>query len=204
MGGHPKWHAAAEYGPSDPASGVAPNDAARRAIAAVLGKWVLEPQPELGRPEPVDAADGRGASGWIPVLEWMGDQTAGELFTILGWEVLRRLGTSAAALVDRIKREDKAEIQVSLGMAVLLAIAHVQGGGEPGPLHVEVAEETTTLARREPGESNYVGYEPWIVLLVSRRTRYVVVVTSNGDIAGSLAVPMSEAEVHYLPFEWPK
>jgi hypothetical protein len=89
-------------------------------------------------------------------------------------------------------------------MAVLLAIAHVEGTGESGPLQVETADETTTIAGREPSESNYVGYEPWIVMLVSRSTRYIVVVTPNGEIAGSLAIPMSEAEVHYLPFEWPE
>lgn len=88
-------------------------------------------------------------------------------------------------------------------MAVLLAIAHVHASGELGPLRVEAAEETTTIAGRTPSERNYVGYEPWIVLLVSRTTRYLVIVSANGDIAVSLAVPMSDAEVHYLPFDWP-
>ena len=48
---------------------------------------------------------------------------------------------------------------------------------------------------------NYVGIEPWIVFLVDVRAqvRYVVAVSSDGQIMGSVRMPFQKLEAYYYP-----
>jgi hypothetical protein len=76
---------------------------------------------------------------------------------------------------------------------------------EEDELLLEAAEEPSAIAGRATMEPNYVGLEPWVVLLRSQdaRTRYVVVVEAHGGILGCLKTPMNEWEslYFYLPDE---
>lgn len=61
-------------------------------------------------------------------------------------------------------------------------------------LHVEAVQEPSVLGGRPPSELSYTGLEPWIVSLVngSRKTRYVLVVSPEGDIEGCITAPAGE------------
>ncbi len=86
---------------------------------------------------------------------------------------------------------------VSRGLAATLAMEHVfETTDETEVLHVEVVQEPSVLGGRPPSETSYTGLEPWIVSLVngSRRTRYVLVVSAEGDIEGCILVAAGEFE----------
>lgn len=72
--------------------------------------------------------------------------------------------------------------------------------GEEDELVLEAAEEPSAIAGWPTPEPNYVGLEPWVVLLRSRdaRTRFVVVVESHGEILGCMKTPMNEFESLYF------
>ncbi len=66
---------------------------------------------------------------------------------------------------------------------------------------LEAVEEPSSIAGRESPEMNYVGIEPWIVFLVDVRAqvRYVVAVSSDGQIMGSVRMPFQKLEAYYYP-----
>lgn len=172
-------------------------DVARTAFSTLVGPWIMESHPELGEGRLVDGAVGRGAAGWMPVLEWFLEISAAGVVGAAAWEAVRHASREARAVLDRIRGESKARFYVSRGLAALLAVEDVtQSGSEAGPLDIEAVEEPWTIGGDPPPEWNYVGVEPWIVLLVNRdRTaRYVVVVRPDGTIAGRLRVEMGEFE----------
>ena len=72
--------------------------------------------------------------------------------------------------------------------------------GQEGDLLLEAAEEPSAIAGQPTQELNYVGLEPWIVLLRSQDglTRFVVIVEAHGEILGCLMAPMNEWERHYF------
>lgn len=171
-------------------------DYARTAIATELGKSWLGPDPDLGKVNVLDGVQGRGAAGWIPVLEWLGLHAAGGLVG-LGASQAARAGIRR--LRERLRQAKAAQHRplVSRGLAAALAMEHVfEETDETQVLHVEFAHEPSVLGGRPPTEPSYTGLEPWIVCLVngSRRMRYALVVSAEGDVEGSIAVAAGEFE----------
>jgi len=175
---------------SETRSGVAED-----AIASDLGEEWLASDAALGAVTVVDGVRGRGAAGWIPVLEWLGLQVAG-----LG--VAEALRTGIRRVRDKIN-EAKAKdhrVLVSRGLAALLAMEHVfETTNETEVLNVEFAQEPSVLGGRPPSETSYTGLEPWIVSLVngSRRMRYVLVVSPEGEIQGMAAAEAGKLDPMY-------
>lgn len=167
---------------------------AASAIVQALGAWALEEDALLGRPRAIDGTVGRGAAGWVPVLEWLGD-AAGQALVDLA------LAAAAARLIARLRRAGegsrRAPIYVSRGMAAALAADHIarQHAGD-NRLEIEAVEEPSAIAGRPVSELSYVGAEPWLVLARSRggRARFYVVVAPDGSIVGVLRTPLLEWE----------
>lgn len=169
-------------------------DAARLAIGSELGEDWLQPDPDLGKVKALNGSHGRGASGWIPVLEWLGLQAAGGIVG-LGAAEGARAGIRRIREKIREARQDDHRPLVSRGLAAFLAMEYVfENTEEREVLHVEVAQEPSVLGGRPPSETSYTGLEPWIVSLVNgpRKTRYVLVVSPEGDIDGCITAAMGE------------
>ncbi len=66
-------------------------------------------------------------------------------------------------------------------------------------LNVEFVQEPSVLGGRSPSETSYTGLEPWIVSLVngSRRMRYVLVVSAEGEIQGLVTAKAGELDPIY-------
>jgi hypothetical protein len=176
---------------------------AEEIVRSDVGDWILAEQPELGAAAAVDGSQGRGASAWIPVVQWLGEAIANNVVDI-------SVGYALAKTVSRLKdwantrnTEGKpGRFNVSRGAAAALAAADVaEQFGEEGPLEVEAVEEPSNIAGQPATEFSYVGLEPWIVLLrnMIEQVRYVIVVLPDGSIAGRLRVPFLEFEAGYLP-----
>ena len=173
-------------------------DAPRLAVTRVYGPAVLEDDEVLGRPEALSGTTGRGAEAWAILLLWAAAGIVGGAAWDLTKGVARRL---RERLNDAAPHSGHAFTAVSAGTAALLAIAHVLAAyaDEEGPLDVEAIEDTLTLRGRTPPDINYVGDEPWIVLLVSaaRTYRYVAVVMPDGSVPGSVRAPLTPAERYF-------
>lgn len=168
---------------------------AKDAIATDLGPGWLESDSDLGAVEAMDGVKGRGAAGWIPVIEWLGLQVAG-----LG--VSEALRSGIRRIRDKIKRAKESDhrVLVSRGLAALLAMEHVfEATDETEVLDVEFVQEPSVLGGRPPSETSYTGLEPWIVSLVngSRRMRYVLVVSAEGEIQGLVTAKAGEFDPIY-------
>lgn len=169
---------------------------ARAAISTELGDDWLKTDPDIGKVKAVDGSQGRGASGWIPVLEWVGMQAVGGLVGLAASEAARSAIRRIRARVEEARAAGH-RVMVSRGLAATLAMEHVfETTDETEVLHVEVAQEPSVLGGRPPTEASYTGLEPWIVSLVngSRRTRYVLVVGPEGEIAGCIISNAGEFE----------
>jgi hypothetical protein len=169
-------------------------DLARTAIAAGMGESWLEGDPELVKPKVLDGSIGRGASGWIPVLEWLGEHAVDGFIGFAAGEAAR---VSIRRIRERLQEATASghRPMVSRGLAAALAMEHVfETTDETQVLHVEFAQEPSFLGGRPPTEPSYTGLEPWIVSLVngSRRIRYVLVVAPDGDIRGCITSPAGE------------
>jgi hypothetical protein len=168
---------------------------AKDAIASDLGKEWLARDADLGEVKAVDGVRGRGAAGWIPVLEWLGLQVAA-----LG--VAEGLRTGIRRVRDKIReaKDKDHRVLVSRGLAALLAMEHVfEATEESEVLNVEFVQEPSILGGRPPSETSYTGLEPWIVSLVngSRRMRYVLVVSAEGDVQGMTAAEAGKFDPVY-------
>jgi hypothetical protein len=171
-------------------------DFAKAAISSEFGKSWLDSDPDLGRVKVLKGTQGRGAAGWIPVVEWLGLHAAGGLVG-LGASQAARAGIRRIRERIRQAKASNRRPLVSRGLAAFLAMEHVfETTDETQILHVEFAQEPSVLGGRSPTEPSYTGLEPWIVSLVngSRRTRYVLVVSAEGDIEGCTTVPAGEFE----------
>jgi hypothetical protein len=169
---------------------------ARIAIGTELDDGWLEADPDIGKVRVVDGVQGRGAAGWIPVIEWLGIHAAGGLVGLGASEAARAGLRRIRAKIEKARASDH-RVMVSRGLAAFLAMEHVfETTNETGVLHVEVVQEPSVLGGRPPSETSYTGLEPWIVSLVngSRRTRYVLVVSAEGSIEGCIAVAADEFE----------
>jgi hypothetical protein len=172
---------------------------AKDAIASDFGEGWLGRDDDLGAVKAVDGVRGRGAAGWIPVLEWLELQSAG---TLVGLGVAEAARAGIRHIRDRIKqaRDKDHRVLVSRGLAAFLAMEHVfETTNETEVLNVEFVQEPSVLGGRPPSETSYTGLEPWIVSLVngSRRMRYVLVVSAEGEIQGMTAAEAGEFDPVY-------
>lgn len=168
---------------------------AKEAITSDLGAEWLERDVDLGDVKAIDGVRGRGAAGWIPVLEWVGLQVAG-----LGVAEALRAGIRRARNKMKQAEDGNHRVLVSRGLAALLAMEHVfETTDEAEVLNVEFVQEPSVLGGRPPSETSYTGLEPWIVSLVngSRRIRYVLVVSAEGEIQGLVTAEAGELDPHY-------
>jgi hypothetical protein len=149
----------------------------------------------LGKQKAVDGSSGRGAEGWIAVLEFALSTGATGIIGGAAWEGLKAAGRQLRGLLDRLRKQDM-QVMVSKGAAALVAIQHVLDQGEDGILDVESVSDPLAMAGRELTELSYVGVEPWLVSLVNekRTHRFIVAVAPNGEVLGSMRFPLSEYE----------
>lgn len=154
----------------------------------------------LGEARAVDAFYGRGAAGWVPVVEWTMQAVVGGVIGNVAWDALKRGARELRELTEPL-RERQVDFLVSRGTAALLAIDHLlRSGHETAILDVEAVEEPSALKGGPPLELNFVGIEPWLVSLVnaSRSARYIVAISPSGQIGGVLRLAVGEIERHYL------
>ncbi len=175
-------------------------------VSDVLGEWVLK-KGDLGKPAVIDGGIGRGAEGWAPVLEWLGDAAGSGVIGTMSWKAAKSLSKGAARLIGKIREReaDRPRIYVSRGLAVLLAIDAVLAENDSASVAVEAADEPSGFGGRPTHELNYVGLEPWIVLLVDLKAerRWVVAVRPSGQIAATMSFPLEEYEGMFLPIDYP-
>jgi hypothetical protein len=175
---------------------------ADKVIRDEVGEWILEEAPELGTAEPIGGSIGRGAEGWIAVVQWVGDALANNVFDIaVGYALARVMARLRKWKASREAEGKHGNFYVSRGAAAALAGAAVaEEFDEAGPLEVEAVEEPSSIAGWTVSELSYVGLEPWIVLLrnMNAEVRYVVVVLPDGSIAGQLRIPFLEFEAMFL------
>jgi hypothetical protein len=168
------------------------------ALSRVDADWLLDDDQDLGRPETFDGSAGRGAEGWVAVVQWIGEAISNNVIDIALGYAFARLIARLREWRERRKAEGKhGGFEISRGGAALLAASHVAAEfGEEGPLEIEAVEEPSSIAGNEISEISFVGVEPWIVLLRNpdRKIRYVAVVKPDGDVVDALRVP-------FLPFE---
>jgi hypothetical protein len=178
-------------------------EAIARAAEAQAGEWLLEEDDQLGEPHAVNGSIGRGAEGWVPVVEWLVNAIGEGVIDLV-------MAGAAAAVLRRLRRRgaDGAECErqppsfyISRGMAAAVAADDVANSfGDRGPLEVEAVEEPSSIAGVPAIETSYVGLEPWVVLLrnVAAERRYYVIVAPNGEIMGRIVTPFLEWEKGYL------
>jgi hypothetical protein len=174
---------------------------AGRALAAEFGERWTADDPDIGETRVLDGIQGRGAAAWIPVLEWLGLHAAGGVIALGASQALRE---SVRRISGKIKeaRSSEHRVMVSRGLAALLAMEHVfKTTRETEVLQVEFAHEPSSLAGRPLTETSYTGIEPWIVSLVtgSRKTRYLAVVSPEGEIEACIATPVGALETTCSP-----
>ncbi|MEX1141637.1 MAG: hypothetical protein WD993_03165 [Thermoleophilaceae bacterium] len=166
-------------------------------VSEALNRARVDTTTTLGEASVVDGAHGRGAAGWVPVVEWvLSAATAGAT-----WEVVKLAARSFRDLLERL-RDLRVRVAVSRGAAALVAIDHVlEVTKEQGVLDVEAVEEPSACAGRAPSELNYTEIEPWLVSLLNepRTTRYIVAVAPGGQVLDCMVLPMSEIEKLYGP-----
>lgn len=111
----------------------------------------------LGDSRGVDASYGRGAAGWVPVVEWAAQATIAGVLGNAGWAAIKTAAKRVRELTDELVM-GQVKFLVSRGTAALLAIDHVlRTGRESQVLDIEAVEEPSALAGREPSEPNFVG-----------------------------------------------
>lgn len=170
---------------------------ARRAISAEFGDAWLSNDPDLGEIRILDGVRGRGAAGWIPVLEWVGMHSAGGVVSYGAGQAAKRIWAKLCEAKSRGHR-----VMISRGLAALLAIRHVmQESSELEVLTAEFVREPSSVAGRPVSETSYTGFEVWIVSLVneSQTTRYLLAISPEGDVEGCIPVPMGEFEAMFSP-----
>ena len=159
---------------------------------------VSEPSA-LGDRTVLDGTHGRGAAGWVPVVEWTAEAIGAGLIGAAAWSALARGAQQLKELVNDL-RQREVQVVISRGAAALVAVAYVaETTGETGILDVEAVEEPSTIAGRVVTELSYVEIEPWLVSLLDekRTTRYIVGVSPDGTVLGSMALPVDTAEQIY-------
>lgn len=176
-------------------------DIAAEVIRDRVGEWIFERDPGLGQGQPVSSGVGRGAEGWAPVIEWWVQPVVGAL----AWESVRLAAKGAKRLMEKLRRRPDPRVEVSRGMAGLLAIEDVlERYPGLGQLEMEAIEEPSAIAGIPVQEVSYVGLEPWLVFLVdeAKSKRFVVAVNPDGQIVGRMDLDMNEFEKIYWQSPW--
>ena len=174
---------------------------ALRAISEEFGDAWIASDPDIGDITVLDGVQGRGAAGWVPVLEWVGLQGANGVISYGAGQVAGKVAKRIWAKV-REARSAGHRVMISRGTAALLAIEHVLlEVDESEVLIAEFVHEPSSLAGRPVSETSYTAFEIWIVSLVneSRTTRYLLALSPEGDIDGCVPVPMGEFEAMFSP-----
>jgi hypothetical protein len=171
---------------------------ARAVVDEVLDGVSPDELSALGDHSVVDGSYGRGASGWVPVLEFAAQAIITGVIGNAAWDAIKVAARQLTDLLARFRREDVA-VLVSRGSAALVAIQHLVADGKTGVLDIEAVEEPPAVAGRAPSELSYVGAEPWLVSLVneSRTVRYVVAISPAGEVIDTMTVPMTQQEAMY-------
>jgi hypothetical protein len=171
---------------------------AKAIVARVLKDVPKEETSTLGKRTAVDGSIGRGASGWVAVLEFALEASAGGVIAGAAWQGAKRAARELRDLLSRL-RDDDVHFFVSRGAAALVAIEYVVELGEEGVLDIEAVTDSLAMAGRGPTELSYVGVEPWLVSLVNetRTERHIVAVSPRGNVLGAMRFRMSESESMY-------
>ena len=154
----------------------------------------------LGEPSIIQGAVGRGASAWTPVIEWTVNVGIPALWPAAAWEAIRFAAKQARDLVSDLRNRE-AEFLVNRAYAALLATEYLlDESAEDGIIDVLAVEEPSSLGGRSLIEINYVGADPWIVLLLNeaRTSSYIVAVSPEGSILGAIKLPVTDAQRPYL------
>ena len=174
---------------------------AQRVVAETIGDEFLRGDEALGEARILDGGRGRGAEGWVPVIEWMNALGEGLVGASASYVMLRG-GRRLAELLSRLG-EANVDLLVSRGAAEVLAVEHVVRAKmeKEGALDVESVVEASLMGGGTPPEMNYVGADPWLVSLLNadRTRRYVVGVQPDGSVVGVLVLPLNELQAAYLP-----
>jgi hypothetical protein len=175
---------------------------AMRVIAETVDEEFLRGDEALGEASVLDGARGRGAEGWVPVVEWTANAVGQGLVGIAASHAMVRAGRRLRELRSRLRDAD-VDLLVSRGAAEVLAVEHVVRAGmeTEGALDVESVVEASFMAGGISPETNYVGADPWLVSLLNadRTRRYVVGVQPDGSVAGVLMLTINELQTAYLP-----
>jgi hypothetical protein len=168
---------------------------AQEIVARTLRGVPDEEMSALGKRTPVDGSIGRGAAGWIAVLEFARDMVIGGVVAGAAWDGVKLAARQLKDLLARL-RQDDVRVMVSRGAAAAIAIQHIIDQGETAILDVEVVTDPLAMAGREPTELSYVGLEPWIVSVVDekRTYRHIVSVSPTGEVLSAMRFPMGEFE----------
>ena len=112
-----------------------------------VGEWIFEEAPELGRAQAIDGEVGRGASGWVAVVEWLGDALANNVVDIaFGYALARVIGRLRERKAAQEAEGKHGGFMISRGAAALLAAAAVaEEFDEPGPLEVRPSRNRRAL-----------------------------------------------------------
>jgi hypothetical protein len=150
----------------------------------------------LGEARAVDGSLGRGAEGWIAVLEFALEFTGEGLITNAMWDGVKLGARQLRDLLEKLRHRN-VDVIVSRGAAQLIAVQHVLDQGEETEiLDVESVSDPKAMAGQTPTELSYVGVEPWLVSLINetRTHRYIVAVSPSGDAMASMRFPLGEWE----------
>jgi hypothetical protein len=169
---------------------------AREVVRRALTDVSDEETSALGEAKAVDGSVGRGAEGWIAVLEFALEFTAEGLIVNAMWDGVKVGARQLRNLLKKL-RGRKVDVMVSRGAAQLIAIGYVlDHGEETGILDVESVSDPKAMAGQMPTELSYVGIEPWLVSLVNetRTYRFIVAVSPSGEAIASMRFPLDEWE----------
>jgi len=172
-------------------------DARARIVSALGG----EPGPldGLGKPSIGNASYGRGAAGWIAVVEWGSGALASGVVGNAAYDSLKSAARAFARVV-RTTRERDARVLVNGTGAALIAAADLVEVVPDSDFYVEATQEFAAVAGHSPTEPNPVGVEPWLVVIVDLtcERRWIYVITVTGEIATKTSVAISELELLYM------
>jgi hypothetical protein len=169
-------------------------------VTSALGQAPPE-DPVLGSPRVIDGSHGRGASGWAPVVEWLGLAAAGGILGNLATDAVK---AGAARFRDMVRgtKERGASILINRAGVALIALADVVEEAPSGAtLWMEAAEELATVAGRDVTELGYSHTDSWLVMIVDveHQVRYIRVVAPSGEIRVRVAAALNPFERLYLP-----
>jgi hypothetical protein len=175
---------------------------AQRVVVETIDEEFLRGDEALGEARILDGGRGRGAEGWVPVIEWMVNALGEGLVGAAASYAMLRAGRRFRELRTRLV-DAHVDLLVSRGAAEVLAVEHVVRAGmeKEGALDVESVTEASFMGGGTPPEMNYVGADPWLVSLLNadRTRRYVVGVQPDGSVVGPLVLPLNELQAAYLP-----